>query len=92
MELDIGIQYNANWVTYCALAARLGVSGGWGAVKCFTAESFSTDTRSTAIGMCSVAAAIGGIIAPQLVFLGTSKGKTWHFLNRYTAIQLRMVV
>src|SRR4051812_3739905 len=81
MELNIGIPYNSQWVTYLALIARFFICGGWSAAKCFTAESFSTETRSTVIGICSTSAAIAGIIAPQLVFLGTSELKFLYTSN-----------
>ncbi|CAG7838216.1 unnamed protein product [Allacma fusca] len=50
---------------------RFGVCGAWGVLTCFTVESFPTTCRSTALGLCALAANFGGIIAPQLAYLGS---------------------
>ncbi|XP_067666322.1 organic cation transporter protein-like [Haliotis asinina] len=53
-----------------ALIGKAGISGGWAAVQVFSAETFPTVVRNIGIGACSMAARIGGIVAPQIVFLG----------------------
>ncbi|XP_046357158.2 organic cation transporter protein-like [Haliotis rufescens] len=53
-----------------ALLGKAGISGGWAAVQVFSAETFPTVVRNIGIGACSMAARIGGIVAPQIVFLG----------------------
>ncbi|CAG7723505.1 unnamed protein product [Allacma fusca] len=60
-EIDVVISY----------IARFGIGGTWGVVTCFTAESFPTTCRTTAMGICGLAAYIGGMMAPEVVYLGT---------------------
>ena len=46
------------------------ISGTFQAVYIYTAEAYSTDVRPDCIGLCSVAARLGGIIAPFALSLG----------------------
>nr|KAG5713612.1 hypothetical protein BaRGS_024660 [Batillaria attramentaria] len=55
-----------------ALAASLAVGGAWNGVMVFTSESFPTVIRNVASGACGTCSRVGGILAPQLVFLYTS--------------------
>ncbi|XP_050402198.1 organic cation transporter protein isoform X1 [Patella vulgata] len=53
-----------------AMIGKSGIAGGWAAVQVFSAETFPTVVRNLGIGACSTFARIGGIVAPQLVYLG----------------------
>ncbi|ESO93451.1 hypothetical protein LOTGIDRAFT_147574, partial [Lottia gigantea] len=52
-----------------AMIGKSGIAGGWAAVQVFSAETFPTVVRNLGVGACSTFARIGGIVAPQLVFL-----------------------
>ena len=45
---------------------KFGASGAFAIVYLYTAELFPTAIRSTATGLCSMMARIGGIAAPQV--------------------------
>lgn len=59
------------------LQVTLSLIGKFGATACFTivfvytAEMFPTEIRSTAVGSSSTCARIGGILAPQVAYLGS---------------------
>lgn len=55
-----------------AMIGKAGISGGWAALQVFSAEIFPTVVRNIGVGSCSFCARIGGIVAPQIVFMGTS--------------------
>lgn len=61
------------YVTILSFLARFGVAGAWGVVVCFCQESFPTVVRSTALGICCLMANTGGVLAPQIAFVGTGK-------------------
>ena len=73
MELRIGIPRSTELTVMFSLVAKFCIGGGWSAIKCFVGESFPTQIRSSAVGICTVAASLGGVIAPLIVFMGTSK-------------------
>ena len=52
--------------TSLALIGKFGASAAFGTVCLYTAELYPTQIRSTAIGMCSMMARIGGFVAPQV--------------------------
>ena len=52
--------------TSLALIGKFGASAAFGTVCLYTAELYPTQIRSTAIGMCSMMARIGGFAAPQV--------------------------
>ena len=53
-----------------ALIGKFGASASFGIVYLYTAELYPTQIRSTAVGMCSMMARIGGFAAPQVaIFL-----------------------
>ena len=54
-----------------ALIGKFGASASFGIVYLYTAELYPTQIRSTAIGMCSMMARIGGFAAPQVCILST---------------------
>jgi hypothetical protein len=64
---------NKNLITFLCLLSRFGVAAAWGVYICFTAESFPTVVRSTALGICCLVANTGGVLAPQIAFVGTCK-------------------
>ena len=47
-------------------SGKFGASGAFAIVYLYTAELFPTSIRSTATGLCSMMARIGGIAAPQV--------------------------
>ncbi|CAG7832514.1 unnamed protein product [Allacma fusca] len=71
MEMELGIPHSSTVKVILALTSRIFVDGGWTTIKCFTGESFPTSIRSSAVGICTVGVAIAGVVAPQVVFLGT---------------------
>ena len=55
--------------TALAMIGRAGITGGWATAQIFAAEVFPTVIRNIGIATCSMSARIGGIVAPQIVFL-----------------------
>ncbi|KAK3264475.1 hypothetical protein CYMTET_26789 [Cymbomonas tetramitiformis] len=54
-----------------ALAGKLFISAVFDAIYVYSAEVFSTEIRGSAVGLCSAAARMGAMLAPQvLVLLG----------------------
>ena len=53
--------------TTLALIGKFGASASFSIVYLYTAELYPTQVRSTAIGMCSMMARIGGVAAPQVI-------------------------
>ncbi|XP_060074393.1 organic cation transporter protein-like [Ylistrum balloti] len=49
-----------------AMVGKSGISGGWAAVQVSSAENFPTIIRNIGIAACSMAARVGGIVAPQI--------------------------
>ncbi|XP_077863789.1 organic cation transporter protein-like [Saccoglossus kowalevskii] len=54
-----------------AMLGKFGIASAFGMVYVYSAELFPTPLRSTGVGMCSLFARIGGILAPQLILMGT---------------------
>ena len=52
--------------TILALIGKFGASASFSIVYLYTAELYPTQIRSTAVGMCSMMARIGGVAAPQV--------------------------
>ena len=52
--------------TTLALIGKFGASASFSIVYLYTAELYPTQIRSTAVGMCSMMARIGGVAAPQV--------------------------
>lgn len=55
------------------LLGKLGVAGARSSIRCLTVESYPVSIRTMGFGMARISAALGGIVAPQLAFLGTSR-------------------
>ena len=53
------------------LIGKFGVSSSLAVMFVYTAELFPTSMRNTAVGTCSLFARIGGMLAPQVVSLGS---------------------
>lgn len=53
------------------LCGKFGVSSALAVMFVYTAELFPTNMRNTALGTCSLFARIGGMLAPQVVSLGS---------------------
>ena len=59
--------------TALALIGKFGATASFAVVYLYTAELYPTQIRSTAIGMCSMMARIGGFAAPQVCVLSALK-------------------
>ncbi|KAK7469872.1 hypothetical protein BaRGS_00036092 [Batillaria attramentaria] len=70
IDLTGNLQNLNTLVVVFAMVGKFGISGGWAATQVFSAETFPTVVRNIGVGACSMAARIGGIVAPQLVLLG----------------------
>ena len=46
------------------LTGKMGASGAFAIIYVYTAEMYPTVVRGTALGLCSLAGRIGGVIAP----------------------------
>ncbi|ELT93477.1 hypothetical protein CAPTEDRAFT_222903 [Capitella teleta] len=53
-----------------AHVGKASIAGAWAATQVSSAEQFPTVVRSIGISSCSMAARIGAILAPQIVYLG----------------------
>jgi len=62
------------------LLAKIGFAGARSSTRLLTGESYPTPIRTMAFGICGVGAGIGGIIAPQIVYLGTTWWRGLPFL------------
>ncbi|KAK3788267.1 hypothetical protein RRG08_027001 [Elysia crispata] len=72
IHLTGGMENLSTLTLTCALVGKSFIAGGWAAVQIFSAETFPTVIRNIGIASCSIAARIGGIVAPQFVYLGHS--------------------
>ncbi|XP_052259345.1 solute carrier family 22 member 16-like isoform X2 [Dreissena polymorpha] len=62
-----------------ALASKLGLAVGWGCIITYEVELYPTVVRTIAYGLHNTAARVGGMVAPQIVFLVRK------LMNRYLA-------
>ncbi|CAH1774470.1 unnamed protein product [Owenia fusiformis] len=56
-------------VTVLAMLGKFGVSGSWSLAYIYAAEAYPTNARNLGIGANSMMGRVGGMLAPQLVFL-----------------------
>ena len=61
--------------TTLALIGKFGATAAFNVAYLYTAEMYPTQIRSTAVGMCSMMSRIGGILAPQVLFIIRSDPK-----------------
>ncbi|KAL4240984.1 hypothetical protein ACF0H5_001766 [Mactra antiquata] len=64
-----------------ALASKMGIAVGWRCLIVYTIEIFPTVVRTTAYGLCNTSARIGGMVAPQIVFLNDKIPGLMYFLS-----------
>ncbi|CAG7724992.1 unnamed protein product [Allacma fusca] len=57
-------------ITIFALSARFGIVSSWGALSVIIMETFPTTFRSTCLGFIAFSGYLGGVAAPQTIFLG----------------------
>lgn len=63
--------------TVLSLAGKFGASAAFALVYLYTAEIFPTLVRATVVGLCSMFARVGGILAPQVaLYLPVVTGST----------------
>ena len=55
-----------------AVVGKFGIAGAWAAAQVFSAELFPTVVRNIGIGACSMAARVGGVMAPAIVEASSS--------------------
>ncbi|CAL8122318.1 unnamed protein product [Orchesella dallaii] len=67
LELE---EYKILFIVFILLG-KLGVAGARSSVRCLTVESYPVSIRTMGFGMARISAAIGGIAAPQLAYIGT---------------------
>ena len=60
------INHFKSMISVVCFSGKFGASGAFAIVYLYTAELFPTSIRSTATGLCSMMARIGGIAAPQV--------------------------
>ena len=63
------INHFKSMISVVCFSGKFGASGAFAIVYLYTAELFPTSIRSTATGLCSMMARIGGIAAPQVSHL-----------------------
>ncbi|XP_033127195.1 organic cation transporter protein-like [Anneissia japonica] len=56
--------------TFVALIGKFGIAGSFGIIYVFSAELYPTPVRSVGMGISSMTARVGGIIAPIILELG----------------------
>ena len=61
------------FITISALLGRFGIVCCWGALSCLVMESFPTQLRSSCLGFTAFTGYLGGVVAPQTVFLSQCK-------------------
>ena len=72
MTLDITFVYldtSSSWQVGVAMMGKFAVAGSFGFVYLYTAELFPTQVRNLGVGMTSIGARIGGILAPMVLLL-----------------------
>jgi len=70
LDLSFGALVSTFTVSILSLCGKFGVAGARSALRMLTGESFPTAIRTMGYGISGVTAGVGGIIAPQIAFLG----------------------
>lgn len=73
LQILVGLDKMKILFIVCVLLGKLGVAGGRSSIRCITSESYPVSIRTMGFGTARIAAAFGGITAPQLAYIGTSK-------------------
>lgn len=69
IDLAGKLQELSGLTTALAMLGKSGISGGWAAAQVYAAEVFPTVVRNIGVGVSSMSARVGGILAPQIVAL-----------------------
>lgn len=72
---------NGTLTNVIALLSKLSVASGWQAMIVYTTEIYPTVVRTIAYGVHSTAARVGGMVAPQIVFLDDDIPGILYFLS-----------
>ncbi|XP_028406997.1 organic cation transporter protein-like isoform X2 [Dendronephthya gigantea] len=66
-----GLSSYSPLVTATAVLGKFGIAASFSILHIFSAELFPTVVRNIGLGLCSMAARVGAIVAPMIVFLGS---------------------
>lgn len=80
IQLLLGLDNLTTLFIVLILLGKLGVAGGRSAIRCLTVESYPVSIRTMGFGTARIAAAFGGMVAPQLAYIGTK----WPVLPLFT--------
>lgn len=64
-----------------ALASKMGIACGWGCLIVYTTELYPTVVRTISYGLHNTSARIGGMIAPQIIFLNDEIPGLMYFVS-----------
>ncbi|XP_033116929.1 organic cation transporter protein-like [Anneissia japonica] len=70
-----------------AMVGKFCITSSFALIYIFSAEQFPTPVRAVGIGCCSVSARIGGIMAPQILFIG----KLWEPVVPYLVFSVASI-
>ncbi|GFN79336.1 solute carrier family 22 member 13 [Plakobranchus ocellatus] len=74
---DLNLYYE-EWITLLlSLVGKFGASAAFAVIYIYSAELFPTVMRNSGMGMCSLSARIGGILAPYIADLGEVISGRW---------------
>lgn len=71
--LAMGVNVPGELVLVLCLLSLFGMSATRSTSKLLTGESFPTNLRAMSFGISGIAITLGGVLSPQLAFLGSSK-------------------
>ncbi|XP_053393551.1 solute carrier family 22 member 4-like isoform X3 [Mercenaria mercenaria] len=74
-----------------ALASKMGIACGWGCLIVYTTELYPTVVRTIAYGLHNTSARIGGMVAPQIVFLNDDIPGLMYFLSAVLMIASSLI-